>query len=199
MAAKLKAEYGHAPPLPGVYRQMLDWQMYALYGLAWEQCRAVHPRDGGGRVLEIGTGFGSSTYMLSKAWPLVEIVSLTISEREAEQARGFLKRAGMAPVTVLVKSSLDYLAETGGRPWRDLIFVDGDHRRAAADLVWFNALKPGGALLFHDYSPQACPPVYAAVNALGACLGREPDVLLMDTDRIGLAGFYRREGEQWRG
>lgn len=199
LEAQLKAEYYHAPPLPRVYMQMLPWQMYALYGLAWEQCRKVPPWEGHGRILEIGTGFGGSAYMMAKAWPVVELVSLTVSEPEAEQARAYLKAAGGAPVTILVKPSTEYLAETGGRPWKQMVFVDGDHRRAAADLVWLNALTPGGLILFHDYSPVACPPVYAAVNALGATLKREPDVLLMDEQQIGMAGFYRREGELWLG
>lgn len=186
----LRAEFPHAPALPKVYMQMLPWQMLALYGLAWRQCRK------GGRILEIGTGFGSSAYMLAKAAPAAEIVSLTANVSEGDMARQFLRSAVGEQVKVLNVLSLAHYAATVGQTW-DLIFVDGDHRNCQRDLVWFNRIGVGGLILFHDYSPSACPPVYAAVGKLAWHLHRDPDVRLLDDDDIGMAGFYRQEGESW--
>lgn len=169
--------------------QMLPWQMCALYVLAADYCRPA------GRILEIGTGFGTSAYMLAKARPLASIESLTINEREAAMANGFLQNMVGDRVQIMVRPSSEH--------WRlshvryDLIFVDGDHKRCHADLPWFNRLREGGLILFHDYSPQACPPVYAAVGELGQAVGREPDVALMDSNGIGMAGFVRSKGETW--
>lgn len=190
----LRAEFPHVPALPRVYMQMLPWQMLALYGLAWKQSKVCERT--GMRILEIGTGHGSSAYMLAKAAPTEEIVSLTASIREGDLARTFLKGAVGDQVRVLPSLSLAHYAATVGQTW-DVIYVDGDHRNCARDLVWFNRLRPGGLILFHDYSPKACPPVWDAVGVLGQALGRAPDVALMDTDGIGMAGYYRQEGDQW--
>ena len=190
----LLAEFPHAPALPRVHMQMLPWQMVALYGLAWTKSRFCERT--GIRLLEIGTGHGSSAYMLAKAAPTAEIVSLTASVREGDLARTFLRGAVGDQVRVLPSRSLAYYAATVGQTW-DLIYVDGDHRNCAKDLVWFNRLWDWGLILFHDYSPKACPPVWDAVGVLGQSLGRAPDVELMDTNGIGMAGFYRKEGEQW--
>jgi predicted O-methyltransferase YrrM len=197
LEAALRKEYPHAPPLPRVYMQMLPWQMVALYGLAWDQAHGLADRLGG-RILEIGSGHGGSAYMIVRAWPWAQFISLTISSTEARIAAEYLAKEGGPHVHILVTASSEFLAGHNGLPL-DLIYVDGDHRHCAADLAWFNHLADKGLILFHDYSPQACPPVYAAVNALGQALGREPDVVLMDTNEIGMAGFYRREGERWLG
>jgi hypothetical protein len=55
--------------------------------------------------------------------------------------------------------------------------------------------------VFHDYSPKdatiPCYPVYDALNAMAATLGRPLDVVAQDTDRVGMAGLIRNEGETW--
>jgi predicted O-methyltransferase YrrM len=170
--------------------QMLPWQMGALYALAWSQCHE------GGHILEIGTGSGSSAYMLAQAAPTAEIVTITPNAKEAELARQFLRGATGGQVRVWAETSAAFLPYTVGCSW-DLIYVDADHRHCQADLPWFNRLVGGGLILFHDYSPRACPPVYAAVGALARRLGRGPDVELMDSEGIGMAGFIRQVGEEW--
>lgn len=171
------------------HMQMLPWQMYALHVLAEGQCAK------GGAILEIGTGFGTSAYMMARAAPFVLITSITNNVKEAAMARRFLagKRA-----TVLTVDSAAYFAQSADTRW-DMIYLDADHKRCADDLPWFNRLRAGGLMLFHDYSPVACPPVFAAVGALGKALGREPDIDLIDSDGIGMAGFIRREGDAWPG
>lgn len=186
---ELRQRYRHAPPLPNVHMQMLPWQMFALYALTWELSKQ------GGQILEIGSGFGGSAYMMAKAGPRVQIMSLTINEKEAAKAREFLDWQGCQNVAIQVASSGQFL-ESDERTW-DMIFVDGDHKHMLRDLPWFNRVRESGLYLCHDYSPVACPPVYEAMNRLRDSLGRDLDVMLMDANQVGMAGIYRREGEAW--
>lgn len=168
---------------------MLPYQYAALYRLA---------RDyNGERILEIGCLGGCSALVMSLAAPTAHIVTMSPDPNHVAATR---RNTEGRSVKVLVTRSEDYLKEDE-TIW-DMIFVDGDHKRAVYDLPWFNHLRIGGLMLFHDYTPgdavrSACQPVYDAVNGMGERLGRAPDVLVVDTDRIGMAGFYRRESEAW--
>ena len=176
------------PPMPGA--QMLPYQMVALYGLA----RPWDHRDM--RILEIGTGHGTSTYMLSKAAPAAEIVSLSLNKHEAIPAHQALRRAQCGNVYVLVSRSDRYRLAYPDVLW-DMIFVDGDHKHIGADMPWWNQVRPGGLFLCHDYSARTCPPVYETLNAFRAQLGRPFDVEIVDGDGTGMAGWYRGAGETW--
>ncbi len=158
--------------------QMDPWQYALLYKLA----------KGRKRILEIGTFLGKSARIMSLA-STAEITSLTISEAEAQTAR-----QNAPGVEIIVMRSWDYIMLAGEY---DMVFVDGDHKNARIDLPWFNKLSEDGLILFHDYSEDACPPVWAAVNKMGESLGRVPDVCVIDSRRIGMAGFYRQKGELW--
>lgn len=179
------------PPMPPVRRQLLDYQLFALFLLAREQNRP------GARILEIGTGRGGSGYVLSRAAPLATILSLTTSDRDWVAAQELWRQLGCRNISGLLTASWDYLAQTS-ETW-DLVFIDGDHNRIARDLPWFDRLREGGLLLCHDYSPQGSRApsaiVYEELNALAARLGRPFDVRLVDEDQVGMAGFYRRAGE----
>jgi predicted O-methyltransferase YrrM len=152
----------------------------------------------GGRILEIGCLYGRSTLTLAMAAPTAEITTLTPDEQEALATE---KNTEGRNVTVVRAMSWDYL-KTNRNAW-DMIYVDGDHRQAMKDLPWFNRLRAKGLILYHDYTgvdtltrPQI--EVYEAISQLGLKLGRDPDVMIVDTDElIGMAGFYRRAGEQW--
>ncbi len=165
-------------------RQILDWQAAALYALA-------KPYDRG-CILEIGTLAGYSASVLAMAAPRATITTLNPSRPEAEVARANLRH--YPNVAVVERRSWDFLDQDGSE--YDLIWVDGDHNQIARDLPWFNRLKVGGLVLCHDYSPEACPPVYRAVNGMAGGL-HGMDVLLMDEFLIGMAGIYRRAGETW--
>lgn len=168
--------------------EMTPWQNVALYGLAHRHARA------GGRLLEIGSFLGHSAALLALAAPNADVTTLNPCEREAEATRHNL--ALFPNVSVLCIASWDYLR------WEhdacDVIFVDGDHKRIARDLPWFNRLAEGGLILFHDYDAvPAHYPVFEAVNSMAQRLGRALDVRLMDTNGRGLAGFIRQRGETW--
>lgn len=168
--------------------RLLECQAAALFALA-------QPFNGG-RILEIGTLLGYSAAILAQAAPKARITTLNPAAGEAEVARRNLRR--WSHVTVLDQRSWDFLATDDNT--YDLIFVDGDHNRISLDLPWFNRLRVGGLMLFHDYSPlgspSASPIVYAALNGAAARF-HGFDVLVIDDQQTGLAGFYRGEGEAW--
>jgi predicted O-methyltransferase YrrM len=170
--------------------KMLPYQYAALYRLATQY--------DGGCILDIGGFHGRSALILSAAAPKAEIISL--EPYRAEEIRKNVAHCGN--VEVLRTWSWKYLSYCS-IAW-DMVLVDGNHKRVEADLPWFHWLTEGGLILFHDYTPAEAargqyPQVYAAVNRLAEHLGREPDVLIQDDDLIGMAGFYRRNGERlWR-
>jgi predicted O-methyltransferase YrrM len=179
--------------------EIAEWQAMCLYALATHVNLAVRRLDQRpGYALEIGTAMGYSAYFLSRGLPHMFLTTLTPNDGERVAAQ-----RALAPMAVqcLGFKSWDFL-KVSKRDY-DFIFVDGDHARVAWDLPWFNRLQPNGLIVFHDYSPEgsgrACPPVYNAVNLMAQQLGREPDVLLMNEQLVGMAGFYRREGEVWSG
>jgi predicted O-methyltransferase YrrM len=171
--------------------QLLMWQRALLYTLA----RGHNKR--GCRALEIGTLFGNSAGLICHAMDKAEIVTLNPAAHEAGQAA--LNLAQYHQITVKVAKSWDYWTEDS-RLW-DFIFVDGDHNAIARDLPWFSRLNVGGMIVFHDYSPKdaliPCYPVYDALNDMAAQLGRPLDVVAADTDKVGMAGLIRNEGETW--
>lgn len=88
-----------------------------------------------------------------------------------------------------------------------MVFIDGDHQRVTDDLPFYNKLKVGGLKFHHDYCPSAeegctgprpCRWVYAALNDFADKM-HPFDVLLVDHNQEGIAGFYRRQGEVWNG
>lgn len=182
------------PPLPAVKRELLDYQMHALYYLA-EQYNLA-----GARLLEIGTGRGGSGYMLAKAAPQAGIISLTVDPNGAAQADSLWALHRLKNIDAQVAASWDYLAERPDSQW-DLIFVDGDHNQIRRDLPWFDRLTVGGLMVFHDYSPQDSPRpsaiCYATLNVFAEYLGRPFDVRIVDDQKTGMVGFYRREGESY--
>ncbi|MDD5059297.1 MAG: class I SAM-dependent methyltransferase [Sideroxydans sp.] len=191
MYESLRELYPEAPEplMPGA--QMRAYQMLALYGLVRQFNSA------GMAILEIGTGHGNSAYMLSKAAPEARIVSLSLNKHEAWPAQHALWRAQCGNVQVRVMRSDRYRRASPDVLW-DMIYVDGDHKHILVDMPWWNRVRPGGLMVFHDYSKQACPPVFQALNDWRQRLGREFDVLVVDSEGIGMAGWYRREGELWQ-
>jgi predicted O-methyltransferase YrrM len=178
-------------------RQIAEYQGAALYA-------AVRPYNTrGARILEIGTFEGYSAHIMAQACPQAHITTLNPKEWEREIARVHLQGKR---VTLRGDLSWDYLTRhvkySAHLPF-DVIFVDGDHAAIRRDLPWFDHIRDGGLMIFHDYSPaetpRPCPPVYDALNAMREALGREFDVLVVDNERVGMAGFIRRpEDAGWQ-
>jgi len=172
--------------VPHAKREIAEYQAAALYALTRPYNRA------GACILEIGTFWGYSTAIMAEAAPLAEIITLNPKEHEVDEARTYL--SPYRNVRILCKLSWDYLMMYDG-PLFDLIFIDGDHKRIARDLPWWEWVAPDGAMLFHDYSPagtyRECPPVYEGLNRW-AEVNRHPlDVLIVDDGGGGFAGFYK--------
>src|SRR3990167_9532344 len=170
-------------------RAVLPYQAAALYTLA-------QPYDGG-RILEIGTYYGYSAAVLAQAAPRAKIITLNPTPWEAQDARANL--AHFENVSVVERYSWDYLEMLAPDWMFDMIFVDGDHKAIKRDLPYWARLREGGLIVFHDFSPngsaRACPPVYRALAGVAAHMGREFDVLVIDDEQIGMAGYYKRAGD----
>jgi predicted O-methyltransferase YrrM len=179
--------------IPWCKREIAEYQAAVLFALVRQYNReGVH-------ILEIGTALGYSAAVMARAAPLATIVTLNPKEEEWPRAIEHLDRVPYERVAVVPLHSWEYL-ESYVDAQLDVVFVDGDHGQVARDLAWWEHIKVGGLMLFHDYTPydagrRPCQPVYGAVNAFAGGLGREPDVLVIDDAGEGMAGFYRRAGE----
>jgi predicted O-methyltransferase YrrM len=169
-----------------------DFQAAALYALA----RQYNERDAS--ILEIGTAYGFSAAVLALATPQAHIVTLNPQEHEVKAARTSLVRLQLRNVTVLPSRSWERLPWNGGE--LSMVFVDGDHVRVRNDYAWWEYLRDGGLMFFHDYAPvgsaRPCEPVYRALNEQRDRF-REFDVLIVDDTGVGMAGWYKRRGEAW--
>ena len=165
-----------------IHARLLSYQGAALYILAGQYDRL------GATMLDIGTASGYSASLMAWAAPGAGITTLNSARHEIPEATFNLGR--FRNVEIMCIASWDYLEVYGGAGF-DLVFVDSDHKHIARDMPFWNLVKPGGLMLFHDYSRLACPPVFNAVNGLAEVLGRSPDVVVVDTDDIGMAGFYK--------
>lgn len=174
-------------------REIAPYQAAALYLLA-------RPFDGRA-ILEVGTALGYSAAVLAQACPRSEVVTLNPKHTEYKQALGYLK--GYANVEVEPCTSAEYL-ECSRPKALGLVFVDGSHilEDVRVDCHWFDRLATGGLVLFHDYSPEEskrpAPGAYQAIGEFEARLGRVPDVLIVDSGQVGMAGWYKRDGEEVR-
>ena len=178
-----------------VHGLMRQYQKALLYRLA--------QRFNGGEILEIGCYHGASALIMSMAAPEARIMTISPDAEHVEITR---RSVAGRNVAVAQTTSMDLL-KIDRTAW-DMIHVDGNHKRAQEDVAWFNRLAVGGLILFHDYTPAGAkitiperkshPEVVAAVDRLGEKLGRRPDVLVVDEQKIGMAGFYRGEGETWK-
>ena len=162
--------------------QLLPWQAAAVFKLALLCNRP------GAMILEIGTGAGYSTAIMAQAAPNAHI--MTLNTNEPERLDSLEALSPWRNIQSIGKASWDFLDGYRG-PHLDLIFVDGDHKRVAKDLPWWDWVAPGGLMLFHDYSESQCPPVYNTLNKWRGELGQDFDVLLTDSDGVGMAGFYK--------
>lgn len=174
--------------VPEKKREIALFQAAALYTV-------VKPYNAMGvQILEIGTFIGYSAAIMAEAAPLAQITTLNPRTDEVYEARQNLRH--YSNVEVIEAISWDYLKSYHG-PYLDVIFIDGDHKHIYRDMPWWDWLNPGGNATFHDYSPaessRPCPPVYDCLNAWVDEHNHPFDVLVMDNELVGLAGFYKTD------
>jgi predicted O-methyltransferase YrrM len=114
------------------------------------QARAIGAR----RILEIGTLAGYSSIWLARALPADgRLVTLELSEKHAEVARGNLARAGLADVAEVrvgpATESLAALVAEGVAPF-DMVFIDADKEGYPDYLEWSIRLGRPGTLIVAD-------------------------------------------------
>ena len=150
-------------------------------------------------IMEFGTCWGWSAAVIAGSAPAAHIVTMTPNPNHFKISTGQL--AKFQNVKVLDCKSIDLLARYTG-PKLDMLFVDGDHDNVNLDLPWWKWLKPGGLMLHHDYTPKDAPRqtpvVYRWLNRFAERIGRRPDVLVIDNEKVGMAGWYRRKDDlEW--
>lgn len=179
--------------IPTIKRQIAPYQGAAL---AYYAHYFNYP---GARFLEIGTALGYSACLMATAAPQAHITTLNPKDGEYEKARTALRIR--SNVTVVKQTSQEWYAARRGELY-DLIFVDGDHSYNVVlhDSQFFNWLRPGGLILFHDYSPDGSARPsdgsFRALNDLQA-KHRPADVKVIGTGQVGMLGWLRQEGEVW--
>jgi predicted O-methyltransferase YrrM len=174
--------------VPFIKREIAEFQAAALYVIAK---RYNNP---GAKFLEIGTAYGYSAAIQALAAPKAEITTLNPRDDEVKKAWEHLK--GYGNVRIIVERSWDYLGRYKNADL-DFIFVDGDHKNVRLDLPWWGRVKPGGAMLFHDYSPDTpecrrpCVPVFETLNEFRKTMGRDFDISVIDDSGVGMVGFIK--------
>lgn len=172
------------------------------YQAAWLFALTRQYNGIGNHMLDIGVYYGYTTAVMAMAAPCANILSLGIHEWEINRARENLSKFHNVNVNKI--ASWDLL-ETYSEPELSLVWIDGDHKEINRDLAWWNWVKVGGLMLMHDYSPngsaRACPPVYRGARRFVDFLHREPDVLIIDEDQVGMCGWYKYpidENKLWK-
>lgn len=168
---------------------MLHYQAMALFLLARQYDRK------GAHMLDIGTFKGYSAAILAQAAPKAHVLTLNPCGAEVVEARDYL--AGFPNIEVQTVASWDLLEIYAG-PKFDLVWVDGHHKSVARDVLWWRWLIPGGLMGFHDYCGLESPSparVHSVLNACREISGQDFDVLIVDDEGVGMAGWYKQMGE----
>jgi len=169
-------------------KRVYPYQAACLYHL----CKQTPPDA---NMLELGTYYGYTTAIMALSSPDARITTLEPGLSYPDAVRNLAK---FKNVNCLCVKSRDYLGEYSWiMPSRvfDLIFVDGDHNKIGRDLHWWNLLKTGGTILFHDYSPaesnRPCQIVFETLNRFATWL-RAPDELIQDENGVGMVAWIKR-------
>jgi len=171
-------------------RQVTRDEAAVLYREAYKQFE--------GEFLEIGTANGFSAYVIAKAAPAANIITLNPNPHEYRNAvMGLVPQPHVHPICMKSWEYLEIRRDAKTRKPLDFIFVDGDHDLVRLDLPWFDELRVGGLILFHDCKQDGVGNVYGVLQEMKSVLGRPFD-LYYDTRR-GMAGWYKRHGEMLNG
>lgn len=185
-APDFAADVRFGPPPVGTYRHpegVPGDLSYREGRLLWELAR-------GGRVLELGRGYGPATVALAQSAKTV----VSVDRRTAKPAKDWLARFDLsARVDFRVGS---FAARVPRRGKFDLVFLAGqpDAKSVARDLrTAAAAVRPKGVLAVHGYPDPAYPEVRRGVDAAARERGwtrvAQADYLgVFRTERLAAAG-----------
>lgn len=122
--------------------------------------------------LNIGAGAGTTSLAVAEARPDVTIYSVDISPGGPlgglEGERNAFDGAGIKHPNQILGDSKKIGKEWQGDKF-DMILIDGDHNEPGirGDIeAWMPHLKPGGYVVFHDYTQPMWPAVKQVVDEL---------------------------------
>jgi predicted O-methyltransferase YrrM len=142
-------------------------------------------------IVEFGTMFGWSASMLAAGAPKAIVHTLEPSKARRVKAKGHL--AKHRNITVHALTSLQFQEEVIRRGVLvDLVYVDGDHHHCEEDMGWWDLIRPGGLMLFHDYTYKYQSVIQSVDHLLEALGKRQPDIALFNTkSKQGMVGVYK--------
>ncbi len=130
-------------------------------------------------IINIGAGTGTSSLAIRSAKPNSHI--FTIDKSKGGPLGGLENEVHVFDEFHL-KLPTQILSDSGeaGKVWVggpvDVVLIDGDHSEAGCDrdiLNWEKHLKPGGLMIFHDYTAAVWPTVTRSVDKNMIVLGYE--------------------------
>lgn len=174
-------------------REVFQYQAAFLYLIA----RQFRTMGRYANFLEIGSAYGYSAAHLSYGAPQATVVGLNPKESEITIAAASLRDRSQVRFVKHTSEWLWAMNQIIPTQW-DLIFVDGDHRLALFDFNFYYHLRPGGIILFHDYSPEnssrPTAEVFKDVNRIRDDIIKRPfDISIVDDGLNGLVGWIKAE------
>lgn len=147
------------------YARDLKGHLYVLY-FAMASLAIADAKN----ILELGTGLGQATAVLSDLFPETTVYTIDLPERDRDYHMSWRKRKAkhikvfkksIARDNVIFIQSNTFFLPSLELPNRfELIWVDGGHKFpvVAWDIMFaYNHLSSGGFMLMHDYSVESYP------------------------------------------
>jgi predicted O-methyltransferase YrrM len=156
---------------------------------------------GAKRILEVGTLGGYSTIWLARALPENgRLVTLEVSPKHAEVARGNVDRAGVGKkVEIRVGPAAESLAALVAENVEafDFIFIDADKPNNAVYLDWALKLAKVGTFLLTDNvvregklaDAESDDPAVVGTRAMFERMGAEPRLVATAIQTVGVKGY----------
>jgi len=160
-------------------------------------------------ILELGTGLGESTNVLSKIFPNASIYTIDLPKSDSKHKKWkYFKKRGIErfntninePNIKFIESNSFFLYSMELPRFFELIFVDGGHCYpvVAWDIMFaYGHLAKGGFMFMHDYTSGKTNNVKDVVNYLDDLIDEDIYLLPIDpmrpTKRDGKMAFMRRK------
>ena len=116
-----------------------------------EKISAIEPKA----IVEVGTGRGGVTFLMSKIAPTAQIITIDCNINEIDQFYYHRLRKNITALNMNSQDpkTADHVAKLlEGKPI-DVLFIDGDHSIAGVTRDYQNfspQVRPGGLVVFHD-------------------------------------------------